>query len=313
LDGEKKRQEASVQSITKTEAQLNGMCQEAAVSSYDDLPEAEKRSGKRLQIEADLSSLDERLLNLSGGATIDDFINEVLKVDPDSINGNIQSLNVEIESLNSEKAALIETKGEERNELSKMDGSAKAAELAEDVQIQIGGLENDIEQFARLKIASKVLNQAIERYRDKSQGPILNRASALFQQITGGSFEGVRAEFDDNGNPMLVGVRANGGDIVSVDAMSDGAADQLYLSLRLSGLEEYLDKNEAIPFIVDDILIKFDDARAAATLKVLAELSAKTQIIFFTHHRHLVDLAEQNCDSAALIKHNLNSLINMEI
>jgi uncharacterized protein YhaN len=307
LSVEKIRLEKSIQSITRTETQLTGMCKEAGCSSYDDLPEAEKRSEKRLQIEAELSNLDERLLNLSGGVTIDDFIKEALKVDPDGINGDIELLNGEIERLNKEKSDLNQTIGEERNELSKMDGSARAAEVAEDIQIPIGRLENDIEKYARLKIASKVLNQAIEKYRDKSQGPILNRASALFQQITGGSFEGVRAEFDDNGKPMLVGARANGGEIVSVNGMSDGTADQLYLALRLAGLEEYLDKNEPIPFIVDDILIKFDDARAAATLQALAKLSAKTQIIFFTHHRHLVELSEKNVDSAALIKHNLGA------
>jgi uncharacterized protein YhaN len=251
--------------------------------------------------------LDERLLDLSGGSTIDDFIREALKIDPDGIKGDIELLNEEIEKLNKDKSDLNQTIGEERNELSKMDGSARAAEVAEDIQIQIGRLENDIEQYARLKIASRVLNQAIERYRDKSQGPILNRASALFRQITGDSFEGVRAEFDDNGNPMLVGVRAGGGEIVSVDGMSDGTADQLYLALRLAGLEEYLADHEPIPFIVDDILIKFDDARATATLQALSELSAKTQIIFFTHHRHLVKLAEENVASSALIKHNLDT------
>ncbi len=307
LSREKRRLDKSLQAITGTETRLNGMCQEAGCSSYDDLPAVEKRSDKRLQIEADLSNLDERLLNLSGGATIDDFIKEALKLDPDGINGDIELLNEAIEKLNKEKSDLNQTIGEERNELSKMDGSARAAEVAEDIQIQMGRLENDIEQYARLKIASRVLNQAIERYRDKSQGPILNRASALFQQITGGSFEGVRAEFDDNGKPMLVGVRANGAEIVSVAGMSDGTADQLYLALRLAGLEEYLAKNEPIPFIVDDILIKFDDARATATLQALARLSSKTQIIFFTHHRHLVKLAEKNCDSAALIKHNLDA------
>jgi uncharacterized protein YhaN len=307
LSGEKRRLDKSVQAITRTETRLNGMCKEAGCAGYDDLPEAEKRSDKRLQIEADLSNLDERLLKLSGGATINDFIKEALKVDPDGINGDIELLNEEIEKLNKEKSDLNQTIGEERNELSKMDGSARAAEVAEDIQIQMGRLENDIEQYARLKIASRVLNQAIEIYRDKSQGPILNRASALFKQITGDSFEGIRAEFDDNGKPMLVGVRPNGGDIVSVDGMSDGTADQLYLALRLAGLEEYLDKNEPIPFIVDDILIKFDDARATATLQALTRLSSKTQVIFFTHHQHLVELAEKNCDSAALIKHNLDA------
>ena len=304
---EKDRLDKSVRAIDETETGLHGMCKEAGCSNYEELPDAEKRSVKRRQIEAGLKDADDRLLKLSGGATIDSFIKIAMEVDPDGIMDDIARLAEEIEKLNSDKSELDQTIGREKNELSKMDGNARAAELAEDIQIQLGGLEYDIEQYARLKIASRVLNQAIERYRDKSQGPILNRASGLFHQITGGSFDGVRAEFDEYGNPMLVGVRSAGGEIVTVDGMSDGTADQLYLALRLAGLEDYLDKNEPIPFIVDDILVKFDDDRATATLKALSELSSKTQIIFFTHHRHLVDLAERTCHSEALISHDLGA------
>jgi uncharacterized protein YhaN len=75
----------------------------------------------------------------------------------------------------------------------------------------------------------------------------------------------------------------------------------------LAGLEEYLEQNEPIPFIVDDILIKFDDDRSVAALKALAQLSTRTQVIFFTHHRHLVELAEENIDPSVLIKHTLNA------
>ncbi len=125
--------------------------------------------------------------------------------------------------------------------------------------------------------------------------------------MTRGSFEGVRADFDDNGQPVLVGVRPGGKETVGVEGMSEGTADQLYLVLRLAGLEEYLEQNEPIPFIVDDILIKFDDDRAVAALKALAQLSTKTQVIFFTHHQHLVELAEKNIDPLVLIKHTLNA------
>jgi uncharacterized protein YhaN len=61
-----------------------------------------------------------------------------------------------------------------------------------------------------------------------------------------------------------------------------------------------------MPFIVDDILIKFDNARATAALKALAELSARTQVVFFTHHRHLMELAERNLPGSVLIEHHLN-------
>jgi hypothetical protein len=37
--------------------------------------------------------------------------------------------------------------------------------------------------------------------------------------------------------------------------------------------------------------MNFDDRRALAALKALGEFSRLTQVILFTHHRHLVDLA----------------------
>ena len=73
--------------------------------------------------------------------------------------------------------------------------------------------------------------------------------------------------------------------------MSNGSRDQLYLALRLATLESRLASGNPMPFIVDDILINFDDGRATATLKALAELAEKNQVILFTHHLRIVEIA----------------------
>jgi uncharacterized protein YhaN len=212
-----------------------------------------------------------------------------------------------IDELTRERSRLDQKIGSERTELSKMNGSARAAELAEESQNLLAGLETDAQQFARFRLAFTILNQAIERYREKNQGPILKRSNDLFSGITIGSFEGLRLEYNEKGEAVLVGVRPGGKEIVGVEGMSDGSADQLYLAIRLASLEAYLEKNEALPFIVDDILIKFDDHRATATLQALAKLSEKTQIIFFTHHHHLVELAKSNLDPNYFFVHFLHS------
>ncbi|MGA2260798.1 MAG: hypothetical protein ABSH28_05110 [Acidobacteriota bacterium] len=62
---------------------------------------------------------------------------------------------------------------------------------------------------------------------------------------------------------------------IGVEGMSDGTCDQLYLALRLASLENHLEAHEPVPFVIADILINFDDSRAEATLKVLAELPEK--------------------------------------
>ena len=129
--------------------------------------------------------------------------------------------------------------------------------------------------------------------------------SELFRRLTLGSFESLRTDVDDQGRDVLAGTRPGETAPVHLDGMSEGTCDQLYLALRLASLESHLDGNEPIPFVVDDVLISFDDDRATAALGVLVELSQRTQIVFFTHHLHLVRLAEENLDRAVLFVHRL--------
>jgi len=51
---------------------------------------------------------------------------------------------------------------------------------------------------------------------------------------------------------------------------------------------------------VDDALVNFDNARARAALKVLGNLGARTQVIFFTYPQHMVNLAKEAVDARML-------------
>jgi len=126
----------------------------------------------------------------------------------------------------------------------------------------------------------------------------------LFAKLTLGSFANLRVELNESGMPILLGVRPNDLE-VAVDQMSDGTRDQLYLALRLATLEQYLQKGETMPFVVDDILIGFDDNRTKVCLEVLAELAASTQVLVFTHHRRVVELAEKLEAQAGIFTHVL--------
>jgi len=58
---------------------------------------------------------------------------------------------------------------------------------------------------------------------------------------------------------------------------------------------------------VDDILVRFDDERAAATLEIMAMLSERTQVIFFTHHAHLVETAKSAVGLDRLFIHEIGT------
>ena len=74
--------------------------------------------------------------------------------------------------------------------------------------------------------------------------------------------------------------------------MSEGTVDQLYLSLRLAAVENIVAGGLKMPFLADDLFINYDDDRSRAGFEALGELARHTQVIFFTHHEHLMDVAQ---------------------
>ncbi|MGA6925043.1 MAG: hypothetical protein WBY88_05130, partial [Desulfosarcina sp.] len=292
LNSSKKEQADAQRRLFECTALIESLCKEANCADAESLAETEKQARRRKVMAREINDLDRQLRRLSAGATVDAFIDDASTMEADRMAYELEELERASEDLEKERSALDQTIGALKARLDQMDGSSQAAICAENVERLLAGLESDVEAYARLKMASIILSRTVEQYREKHQGPLISRASELFAQMTLGAFKCLRADYDDKGNPVLVGLRSETGAPVNVEGMSDGTADQLYLALRLASLEQYLENNEPLPFVVDDILLRFDDRRALATLNVLAGLADKTQILFFTHHHHLVALAE---------------------
>ncbi len=298
-------QESAQKQHDDAETLIQALCREAGCQQPEALPEVERRAVKRRQLTAEREALDNRIRRLGAGATVEAFSEAASAEHADRIPSDLEQLSRDIERLEQERTALHQTIGTEQAELRHMDGRAAAAAHAEEAEGLLARLDADVEKYARLKLASAILARTIERYREKHQGPLIRRAGELFARMTTGAFSGLRAEYDEHGNPVLVGLRVDSEEQVTVEALSDGTADQLYLALRLASIEQYFGHSEALPFVVDDILLRFDDARAVATLEVLAELTERTQVIFFTHHRHMLDLARRTIPDAVLQVHRL--------
>ncbi len=261
------------ETLTASRHRLDAMCREAGCAKHADLPAAERRSSRRQQLENDIRQREEHLLSLSAGTTLDEFVADAAREDADSLEPAINGLNKQISGLESSISQLDQTIGSERALLAGMNENAAAGEAAEAAHNLLAQLQTDVEHYVELRLAAAVLKEAIERYRKKNQGSVLERASQLFAMLTAGSFESLQIDHDEENNPVLIGVRGGDHETVGVAGMSDGSCDQLYLALRLASLESYLESHEPIPFIVDDVLLQFDNERAVAALKALVALS----------------------------------------
>ena len=294
--------------MQSAERQLRELCLEAECSRHEELEAIEERSGQARELLDQVAILEKQLLDYCAGGSLETLIHEVDAVDADSLDFQIKSAEERLEDLGGKRSELLETMGREKTRLALMDGSGRAAEAAEAAQQSLAEIRAHTDRYLQLRLASAILRREIERYRTENQAPLLKRSSELFSRLTMGSFVALQTDYNEADEPVLLGVRPRG-EKVPVTGMSEGTRDQLHLALRLASLEKYLQHNEPMPLIVDDILINFDDDRAEATLKVFEELAGTTQVIFFTHHKHLLELAERAVSSGVLkVNHLLPNL-----
>lgn len=104
------------------------------------------------------------------------------------------------------------------------------------------------------------------------------RAAEIFSAITAGRYHKVLLSRDFSLSAETSG-DVSGHDI---QLLSQGAADQLYLAVRLAICDIVLPKGKRVPLILDDALLSFDEQRLHAALDYLSEESKNRQIILFS-------------------------------
>lgn len=288
---------------TASEA-LQAQVDAAGCEAAGELPEAEQRSTEFLSRKSDANNLRKQVSQIAEQKDVTGFIAEVEATDSDQSKAELTSIREKIAKLGETKSDTNQEIGALENELGKMEGGDAALQIAEEREGILVEIRAASEEYARLRVSSAILKKEIERYREEHQGPVMKQASEIFKNLTQGSFDGLTSDFDRKDNQIIVGQR--GGDRITVSGMSTATRVQLFLALRLASLETRNETQESIPLILDDILVDFDDERAGACLQVLAAIAKQTQIILFTHHSHILDIAEKELGEGAYAVQSLS-------
>lgn len=248
-----------------------------------------------------ISELRDHLAGLARGESVDDFITRVQEEDPTALDVETVELATELERIEVELETVRAARQEweiQRNTLENAHDAA--AQHEQGAAFAASAMLADAERFARLRVAISLLRSQIDTFRRQNQGPFMEKASRWFAEVTGDAFRGIGPSYGDGDEPVIAGLRSeieSVGSEVPVSGMSEGTRDQLYLALRLAGLELHLQDHDPMPMILDDLLVHFDDGRAGNALKALSHFGQRSQVLLFTHHAHLVELARNNLGS----------------
>lgn len=285
--------EAARQQQIQVDALLQPLQVAAGIDDMALLGPAIARSEERRQIEHEIRRIETALREAGDGHSIESLRTEAASIEPDQLQVELNRLGTEAGQVVEDISRLGARHGQLKAAFDALNGSDTAARAAARQQEAAAGMAEAAERYLRLKTAARLLQWSMERFRQTRQGPMLARASEIFQALTLGSFSRLLVDADSHDSPRLVSIRTDGNKRVEVPGLSEGTRDQLYLALRLAALDQQASQGSRMPLIADDLFINFDDRRTEAGLQVLGEVSRRMQVILLTHHDHLVPLARQ--------------------
>ena len=137
-------------------------------------------------------------------------------------------------------------------------------------------------RYGAYSLAMETINEADAEIKSRFAPEIEKRASEIFSELTGGSFEIVRIKDTNFDMEVSRGVATSPRNTLTLSA---GTLDELYFALRLALCEKILPESSPLPMIVDDAFVNFDDTRLHRALSYLKKMSEKRQIIIFSCHK----------------------------
>lgn len=200
------------------------------------------------------------------------------KIENNKLNNliNSENINYELEKIqneiNNKKIKLHELEIDKENIEPKLDNLSKIEEelvYNNEQKVNLKKLEKS------MILAKVILSQAYEKMKNTVTPKFTDNLSRNISKITDGKYKHVNL-YDENG---LV-VELENGNYIEANRLSIGTIDQLYLSLRLSMVEDL--SEEKMPIILDEAFAYFDTERLKNMIKYLSEEYKNRQIILLT-------------------------------
>ena len=193
-------------------------------------------------------------------------------------------LRVTQEELNNKNIELHKLELDQKNIEPELDNLSKIEEeLVNDKEKMLTLQKNNLS----FVLAKQVLENAYINMKNSVTPKFTEELSKNISNITNGKYNNIR--FNDEEGLI---VEIENGDYIPASKLSVGTIDQLYLSLRLSMIEDL--SEETMPIILDETFAYFDDERLENVLKYINDKFENHQVILLTCTNREKDILDKN-------------------
>lgn len=158
------------------------------------------------------------------------------------------------------------------------------------IEEELQDAENEMDELISLNnsynIAKECLEKAYVQVKENISPRFIGNLCDIISKISDNRYTNIVLNDNDGLN-----VEIQNGSYMPVSRLSVGTIDQMYLSLRLSALNEI--SNETMPIILDEVFAYFDDERLENVLRYLNTNFKDNQIILFTCSKREREILEK--------------------
>jgi uncharacterized protein YhaN len=155
-------------------------------------------------------------------------------------------------------------------------------------QVELDIVEDQIkrvsEAWRERAAVSMILERVRHEYEKNRQPETLREASEYLSKLTGGKYTRIWTPLAHD----ILFVDQADGQPLSVQVLSRGTREQLFVSLRLALVSAYARRGIHLPMILDDVFVNFDAGRTRTACAVLRDFAKQGhQLLVFTCHEHV--------------------------
>lgn len=161
--------------------------------------------------------------------------------------------------------------------IAQLERQEDASLLAYQFQMEKDEMNQLGERWSVMQLAHTALEKAKQSYQAKYMSEVIKWTTQFFKKITSSQYTHVYPPTEEE----LFQVEAKGNIRYTVDELSQGTVDQLYVSLRLA-IAKVMMNTYQVPLLIDDAFVHFDDVRMKDALAVLDEITKEQQVLLFT-------------------------------
>lgn len=228
--------------------------------------EAKSKEGN---LEKEIEEKKQKLAEKYEKLLTSEFIEKNLARDYDAIVRRIDRKEDRINTIKFELQTMEATAEDITKKLDELSKIEEELQDAEDEKKELLSLNNSY------NIAKECLEKAYEKVKSSISPRFIKNLSDIISKISNDRYNNIVLT-DDEG----LKIEIENGSYMPVSRLSVGTIDQMYISLRLSALDEI--SNETMPIILDEAFAYFDDERLENILRYINANFKDNQIIIFT-------------------------------